>query len=351
MVEKNLADYHIVTLGGGTGHFALLNGLKEVNNPDKITAIVGGADNGGSSGRLGTELGVSPPGDARQCVLGLAPTESQSYLTDWLNYRFTGNGSENSRLSGDNLGNLNIAGLEMTYGSQTAALEVFQKRILRIPGRVVPVTESRPTLMAQLKSGRTLEGETAIDKRHREKDFDPKDRISFVYLKESAYLNPVAKDAIDEADAIVIAPGDLYTSIIQILLINGLTNALAVARAKLIYCGPLMTKPGETDGFKASDCLKEITRYLEPASIDQAIFNEDWSLSKKTLGYYAAANQSPIKVDQIADIKVEIGILAKELPMRVKSDFPSPVMLRHDSDQLARAVMDCLKGIILSTAE
>lgn len=349
MAERELGNHNIVTIGGGTGHSTLLDGLPEVNNPDRITAIVGGADNGGDSGKVVTEIGVSPPGDARQCLLGLAPKEIQPYLIDWLSYRFPGNGSEQSRLAGANLGNLNIAGLERIYGSQTAALEVFQK-ILRIPGRVMPVTENKPTLMARLTSGKILEGETVIDTRHTQPDFDPKDKIESVFLKEPAYLNPTAKDAIDEADAIVIAPGDLYTSILQILLINGLTNALSVRRSKLIYCGPLMTKPGETDSFKASDCLKEITKYLEPASLDFAIFNDAWSLSRRTLAYYKAAGQKPIRVDKITTPKMYIGPLAKELPMRVKSDFPSPVILRHDSDRLAMAVMEYLSEGLL-TAE
>lgn len=345
MGSKELAEYNIVTIGGGTGHFSLLNGLKYLNNPDKITAIVGGADNGGNSGKLGTELGVSPPGDARQCLIAFAPEDIQPYLMDWLSYRFENTG--NGRLDGDNLGNLNIAGLEMTYKNQTAALEVLQKRILRIPGRVIPVTEGRPTLMARLKSSKIIEEEVNIDRRFQSEDYDPKDKIDYVYFKEPAYLNPHAKDAIEQADAVVIAPGDLYTSIAQVLLVNGIVNALVVR--KLIYCAPIMTKPGETDGFKAADYIKEMQAYLDPAKLDYVILNDHKSIEKNLLGLYQSANQSPVKA-YLTQCKLALGSdnvviesLAKGIRLRIKSEFPSPVMLRHDSEKLAHAVIRCVE--------
>lgn len=274
--EDSLMSNRIVTIGAGSGHFTLLDGLKEVNDPSKITAIVAFADNGSDSGRLRSEFGILPPGDARRCILALAPDARQLVIAPWLDFRFPKNGhdEEEKGLVGRNVGNMNLAALEMMYGCQELAIKALME-ILDIPGTVLPASHNKVHLEAVLSDGSVLSGETTIDNRGKAPDYDPSKKISYIHLNEIAYLNPNARQEINEADYIVIAPGDLYTSILPIFLVNGIANALMLTKAKIIYCGNLMTKMGETDGFRASDCLWEVCKYIGDRKIDYVILNKN----------------------------------------------------------------------------
>lgn len=335
-----LKNLQVVTIGGGTGHFELLNSLKAVVNPKCITAIPGVADNGGSSGRLRTEFGVLPPGDARRCMLALAPLSRQKYLADWLNFRFPKGSTEKETISGHNIGNLNIAALEIMYGSQEAALEVLMK-ILDIPGKVIPVSNNKTSLLAKLSDGSQITGETDIDLRFKKSTFNPKIKIDTISLKDAAFLSPSAKDAIENADWLIIAPGDLYTSILPVFLVSGFTESVQASGAKVIYCGNLMTKEGETDGFKASDCLAEILKYLALGRIDYLILNESQAVPAQIISSYSQEGKRLIETD--------LEACRQFLPEAkfVMDDFlryiPTEQIVRHDRNRLGKAILQILK--------
>lgn len=246
----------IVTIGGGTGTYVTLLGLKKY--PVDLTAVVSMMDSGGSSGRLRDEFGILPPGDSRRALLALSelPLEKIS-LRQLLEYRF-----ENGEgLKGHSLGNLLLVALEKMTGRADLAI-AEAGRILDVRGRVLPITLTHTYLCARLADGTIIKGESNIDIRRVRPDL----KILDVFLDEPAMVFSSVKKAILGADLIVLCPGDLYTSLVPNLLVDGVCRAIFQSKAKLVYVCSLMTKYGETDGFSASDFIKEIQRYLGPAA-------------------------------------------------------------------------------------
>src|SRR6185436_7247989 len=224
----------VVTIGGGTGTFTVLSGLKKY--PLELTAIISMADDGGSTGRLRDEFGVLPPGDLRQGLVALS--EDGSTMRKLFNHRY-----EKGGLEGHSFGNLFISTLEQVTGNLDKALDVAGE-ILKIRGRVVPVTLTKVKLVTELKNGKMLEGEDVLGNYQLVSRFG----IKRIYLKPKAQPNPKALQAIKEADVIVIGPGDLYTTMIPNLLVIG--KAIAKSKAKKIFVANLMNKHGHTDDFK-----------------------------------------------------------------------------------------------------
>ncbi len=240
----------IVTIGGGTGHYQILRGLK--NRDCEITAIVNVCDNGGHSGNLRDEYGVLPPGDSRQCLIALANEETT------LRKLFE------HRIKTISFGNLFIAGLEDLYGSASIALKEAGK-ILNISGRVIPVSEDSFHINAELEDKTILKGQTEVSYPSTNK------KIIRLFPDSIPHINRDAAIAIKEADKIVICPGDLYGSILPNFLVSGVNQALQESKAKLIYICNLVTKEGNYD-FKTSDFVKEIERY-SGKKIDKTIVN------------------------------------------------------------------------------
>jgi uncharacterized cofD-like protein len=329
-----LTSYKIVTLGGGTGHFALISGLKRLNDPTLITAVTGATDSGGSSGGLRSELGVLPPGDARQCILAFAPDGLQKDLVNLFQFRFPAD----TAWAGHNPINIELAALEIIYGSQELAIRAFQN-MHGIPGTIVPISLNKTNLVAKLSDGRELIGESSIDLRRQEADFDAGVAIDYIALDAPAFPNPNALRAIDEAHAVVFAPGDLYTSLLPHLLVDHVAETIVRSPARKMYCGNLMTKAGETDGFKASDFLRELVDYLGEPCLDVAIFNGD-SLPEDVIAAYAREGQSPVEVDAGACRALLPNLELKVLPLAY---FPkNQRILRHNTQLLAQAILDCL---------
>ncbi len=329
-----MTSYKIITLGGGTGHFALLGGLKKLNDPNLITALTGATDSGGSSGELRSELGVLPPGDARQCLLAFAPEGMQKDLVNLFHFRFP----EGTAFAGHSAINIELAALELIYGSQELAIKAFQN-MHSIPGNIVPVSLNQTSLVAKLSDGQELIGESAIDLRHRERDFDAAVKIEYIALDAPAFPNPNALRALEEAEAIVFAPGDLYTSVLPHLLVDRVADTICSSPGRKIFCGNLMTKPGETDGFTASDFLRELVDYLGQPCIDVAIFN-DAPLAASVLGYYAREGQAPVEVDAEACKALLPKLDLKLAPLAY---FPkNQRVLRHDPQLLAEAILGSL---------
>ena len=307
----------IVVIGGGSGVSTVLSELKKVSH---VTAVVSMMDSGGSSGRLRNEHGILPPGDILKCISELLPDDDYSKKwSDFLNYRFCkGNG-----LKGHSLGNLLLAAAYDWEGGTAFGIESISK-LLKIQGRVLPITLNDVDLMAKLNDGTDLIGETVIDLRT---DFDR--QIEYIYLSRRAQIYKPVVQAILEADHIVIGPGSLFTSILPNFLVEGLPEALANTRAPKTYIVNLVTDPAETNGYKASDFIKKVEEYYgEGLLIDYAIVNTE-PIDEMLQRIYATENKFPVE----PDLEECQQLVSKEV---ISGNFVrGKTILRHDSCHLA----------------
>jgi uncharacterized cofD-like protein len=321
----------IVVIGGGTGTFVALSGLKKYDVD--LSAIITMMDSGGSSGKLRDELGVLPPGDVRQCLVALA--KSPKLLREMFNYRF-----EEGGLKGHTFGNIFLSTLTKTTGSMKKAIEEVGK-ILHIEGRVIPVTYDKSDLCIELEDGIVIEGETHIDEvESREK----RAKIKRAFLKPEAQINPDAERAIREADAIIIGPGDLYTSIIPNLLVVGVDEAIKKSKGKKIYVLNLMTKYGQTTRHSAKDHVEDLKQYLKESQLDLVLVNNK-TPKKETLAWYKDFDEHQVE-DNLGEKNKFLIIrenLIKDVVLAISpSDSLKRSIIRHDSDKLAKAIMEIL---------
>lgn len=325
----------IVTLGGGTGHFSLLRGLVDYNEPELITAITGTWDSGGSSGRLRVEMGVLPSGDTRQCLLALMEDDAQRQVAQKLfNERFK---DLDGPLKGHALGNLIQSQLQLIYQGADRGLDAA-RALFRVRGQIVPISLSDLQLNAKTVEGNIIEGETLIDTRGEEKDFKEKDQISRIYFDSTADVNPKALEVIANADKIILSPGDLYTSILPHLLVNGVADAIISSKAKLVFVLNLMTKRGETDSYKASDFLKSLIFYLGNADRIDYVLTNDNSITPEIEELYAAEGQMVVKLD--AEECKKLAPKAKLVKASLAKYSPKEHLLRHDPEKLAEALLN-----------
>lgn len=307
----------IVVIGGGTGVFTALSGLRRYFT--HLTAIVTMADDGGSTGVLREEFGILPPGDVRRALVALSGRDN-AMLAKLFNYRF----AEGKGLRGHSFGNLMLTALERVTGSFTAAIEEAGK-MLGIEGRVLPVTLAKTRLHAELENGKVIDGEANIDV----PTHDGHLKIARVWLKPKAHITPEARAAIMEADAVLIGPGDLYTSVIPNLLVQGVPEALRRSRAKKIYVVNLMTKFGETNGFDVSDFTRVLEQYLGRGVLHVVLANSNMP---------ALARLAPYMREGAELVHVNSGRVPKGVRL-VRADLlRARGFLRHDSDKLARVV-------------
>jgi uncharacterized cofD-like protein len=314
----------IVTIGGGTGTFVVLSGLRML--PDvSLSAIVTEADDGGSTGRLRDAYGFLPPGDARQALVALA--EEGDVLRDLFAYRFS-----KGEVAGHNLGNLFLTALTDLLGSDVKALEEASK-ILRVKGRVIPATEAPATLVATLENGSIVEGESAIGTK-RDNDL----RIQSITLKDALPMTESAKTALSEADVIILGPGCLFTSTIAALLPEGMKEVIAASPAKLVYITNLFTKAGQTDGYTLSDHVREITRYA--GRKPDAILVDNSKFSQEVLDWYKKENEFPAADDlPTRDLAIyRRPIASVHVVPPVPNDPLRRSLMRHDSDKLREAL-------------
>lgn len=315
----------IVVVGGGTGSSTLLRGLKQHNT--SLSAIVTMFDSGGSSGSLRREFSYPPFGDLRQCLLALSSDSQENRaFREVFGFRF---GDETS-LNGHSVGNLLLAALTSLQKNNLEQAIEEASRILHVEGRVIPVTLTTADLCAELEDGQVIRGESEIDLRD-----VPHPRIRRIYLEPEMEANPTALRAIEEADAIVLGPGDLYTSILPNLLVNGMPEAIASCDAVRIFMCNLMTKRGETDGFRASDFVNEMISYLPDASLDWAAINTSVP-SSSILTAYEEEQAYLVKPDLKRVGEKVPGVLATSL---ATSELP----LRHAPDRTAAAILQVLE--------
>ena len=260
----------IVAIGGGTGLSTLLRGLKE--HTANLTAVVTVADDGGSSGALREQLGIPPVGDIRNCIAALA--DSEPLMRDLLHYRFPGPGTEvppgepvqaePGVLAGHAVGNLLLAALTDVEGGDFEEGVRQMNRVLAVRGRVVPVSPTPVILHARLRNGQVLDGQSRIAH---------SGQIERVWLTPEVTASGDALAAIAEADAIVVGPGSLYTSLLPTLLVPGVQEAIATSAAVRIFVCNVATQAGETDGFDLADHAEALTAHVLPGLFDIILAN------------------------------------------------------------------------------
>ena len=263
----------VVVLGGGTGLSTLLRGLKQF--PIDITAIVTVSDDGRSTGKLRQEFNVPAVGDIRQVIVALSETEP--LVQKLLNYRF----KTNSDLNGHALGNLLLTGLINVAGNLSTSIESLGK-ILNLKGKVLPLTEDNVILMAEMEDGKIIEGE------HNITEYE-KNIKNIFYKEEPKVLDEVIYE-IEHADLIILSMGSLFTSLLPNLICKEVINAIDNSKAKVMYVCNMMTQPGETDDYKASDHVKVINSYLGNKKVSSIIVNNG-KISKKIKDKYATLEQ------------------------------------------------------------
>jgi len=308
----------IVVIGGGTGSFSVLRGLKK--HPLSITAVVSMFDSGGSSGILRDEFGVLPPGDVRRCLLALSDEKEEKVLRDLFMFRF----NKRTSLNGHSFGNLFLAALSSIMKDEMKAIEKAGE-LLKIKGTVLPVSLNKSHVHAKLEDGSVIKGETNIDVPKHNGDI----RIEKVFLKPKARLGKDARRSILEADVIVIGPGDLYSSLIPNLLTDGMKDVLKRSKAKKVYVTNLMTKWGETNNLSISDCAREILSYAGLSRFDYIISNNK-KMDADALRSYRREKKQPLLIDK------EVFKLAGkviEAPL-----FSGKKVVRHDSNALAKII-------------
>lgn len=315
----------LVVIGGGTGSFVLLSGLKKY--PVDLTAIVPVTDDGGSTGRLRDEFGFLPVGDMRQCLAALAPENGQ--LRKILLYRF----EKGKGLKGHNLGNLLLTALEDMVGSEPEAV-IQAAKLFRLRGKVFPVSKKLVKLAAKYSTGKTIVSEHKIET-HK---LAPGEKITQMYTIPSAQINPRAAEAIKQADLIILAPGDLYNSIIANLIIKGAKSAIKSSSAKIVYVVNLMTLNSQTHGFSASDHVKEIEKYAGK-SVDHILVNRQ-TISPSIIKAYEKYDEYPVQDDLGPNSRIiRQPLLAKSIFHKPKSDTIRRSLLRHDPNKLAKTII------------
>ena len=313
------AGRKIVAIGGGTGLSALLLGLKEYT--DNITAVVTVTDDGGGSGKIRQEFGTLPPGDVRNCLLALANTISM--MNEVLNYRFT-----EGSLKGQSFGNLFLLALNRICGSFDRAVAGMNE-ILAVTGRVLPVTNTNINLRAWFEDGSVVDGETAITSK---KKLTHLSIGKIDIIPETAVALDSVIQAIEEADLIILGPGSLYTSVIPNLLVGNVSNAVKKSEACKVYIQNIMTQDGETEGFTASQHIKEINRYGKGRLIDVCLYNTS-PVTRHLAGKYIKENSAPVVIDKDKIEEMGIKLFGAEIMAR------DSMLVRHDPLRLAYNIM------------
>ncbi len=312
----------IVAIGGGTGLSTMLRGLKYYTS--NVTAVVTVADDGGGSGDLRDDLGILPPGDIRNCILALADTEP--LMEDLLQYRFT-----EGKLKNQSFGNLFLAAMDGISNNFEEAVQKMSS-VLAVTGKVMPVTLDNIVLKAKLKNGSIVEGESNI----------PKEAIASGTSIEKVFIEPrnakalkEAVEAIEEADAIILGPGSLYTSVIPNLLIKDITNAIQKSDAIKLYVSNIMTQNGETDGYDVGDHLRAIIKHTSQGIVDYAVVNVG-KIGDELEEKYRENGSELVKYNEENVKGLDVNV--------IEGDFVkvSNGLVRHNSEKLAAILIETI---------
>ena len=322
---------NVVVIGGGTGLNSILTGLKQYTN--NITAIITIADEGRSSRILRNEFGMLPPGDFRNCLVALS--DSGPLMAKLLQYRF----QKGKGLKGHPLGNLLITAMTHLTGDFEKGLEEIEK-ILSIRGKVLPVSLGKTSLCAVLENGKTIREEPNVEE-HKTKY---KSEIKKLFLDPPVAITSRAREAIRSADLIVLGPGSLYTSILPNILVKGVVDAIKEAKrgnaktkgAKVAYVCNVMTQPGETDYYTASDHVEHMVQYLGERVLDTVILNDE-KAPEQLYEKYKKEGAQRVKFDKesLHGFEEQYHIKVVLAKLMTKEN-----LLRHDPDKLARTVLE-----------
>ena len=311
----------VTILGGGTGSFVVLSGLK--THPINIAAIVTMMDSGGSTGRLRDQLGVLPPGDLRQCLVALS--EAPVLWRELFLYRF-----EKGDLEGHNFGNIFISALQKVCDNYQDVIDTASY-VLKTKGTVIPITFQDTHLCVEYDNGTILKGEANIDEDNLEKG-----KIKRAFLEPEVHANQKALDRIKESDVIIIGPGDLYTSIIPILLADGIKDAIKESKAKIIYNLNLMTKCGQTTDYSGNDHVQDILKYS--GRLPDTVIVNSAQIPENILEWYKSHNEFVTENDlhqtEYKGEIVEADLISHHEFTKKESDVLSRSILRHDPDKL-----------------
>ncbi len=316
----------IVTIGGGTGSFTVLSGLKHI--PDiTLTALVSMADDGGSTGSLRDELGVLPAGDVRQCLVALS--EHSDIVRKLMSYRF-----HEGSLTGHNFGNIFLAALEKVSGDFVHGVQIASE-ILKVKGTVIPVTSNKADLVVALNNNCFLIGENELN----HADFQMTG-IKMMSFKQEVTLNDHARKAILEADYIVLGPGNYYCSLVPCLIVDGFKEVLHESKAKVIFPVNLTNKHGHTMGWKASDYIKDIEGYLGRA-VDVVLINNEAPSDEQVEVYKLEEGDGVLVEDDYrGDNALRAPLLSHALIQKLEGDAIHALrsFIRHDSTKIADAI-------------
>lgn len=323
-------EVKIAVIGGGTGSFTMLSALKKYTT--QIAAIVSMADDGGSTGVLRDELGTLPPGDVRQCLVALSDSPKVRELFE---YRF-----DTGTFSGHSFGNVLLTALEKISGDFSQAVETASE-ILRISGTVIPATLDDVRLKMEWEDkSLVLQGERVIDAGN----FQHDPRVAKLSLIPAAGANPVAIAAIEQADVVVVAPGDLYTSLGPLLVIDGIGKALANTKAKTFYVANLVSKHGQTDGFTVSDHAAEIERFAGTDFLDYVLYNAEApskDIAKRYEdegGYVTRADEEKLSSQHYAAVGGDfLGKMASA--NNADTLIGKRSLIRHDAEAVAKLIL------------
>ncbi len=333
-----MAEIHkknIVVIGGGTGAPMVLTGLKKYRDFVRLAAVITMADSGGSSGRLRDEFGYLPVGDVRRALVALArdDDEDDELLRKLFLHRFNTNGD----VKGLNFGDLFLNALTDILGSEEEAILAATK-VLRVTGKVLPVTHGKVELVATYADGTTVVGEHEID----EPGEAIHGKIVTLSVTPEAQITEHTREALVTADLIIFGPGDLYTSVLANTVIGGFKEALQETKAQVMYISNLMTKWGQTTDMSLAGHVDVLAEYI--GKIPDFVFVNNTPLPDDLLQKYTEQHEFPVVLDQDAlSCHVVLGdFIALEEIVRAKGDVLKRSLIRHDSDKLAKAIIALL---------
>lgn len=325
----------VVVIGGGTGTFTILSGLKKYPQLD-ISVIVSMMDDGGSNRVIRDEFGLLPTSDLRQCMVALAGSDSDETLRKLFTYRY-----ENGvGIAGMTFGNLFMAALTDIYGGdQKKAIEETCE-LLGVRGKIIPVTFEKTNLVATYENGKQILGEHEID--------EPgsgvgKSKIIDLQIFPKISVNKDALTVIQAADLIILGPGDFYTSILPNIVVDGVAQEIVKSQGKVLFVMNLMTKYGQTIGFKASTFISEINKYLGKDP-DIVLINSLRKIHGSILKKYKAEKAEMVR-DDLKKSKIKIvrkPLVSDKVYKKFQSDKLTRSLIRHDSERLAKAIVDLL---------
>jgi len=331
--DKTQKKTKILVIGGGTGTFTILSGLKKYPQLD-LSVIVSMMDDGGSNRVIRDEFGLLPTSDVRQCIVALSDEKPGDLLRKLFTYRY----NAGTGISGMTFGNLFMAALADIYKDQEQAIQKTCE-FLDVKGKIIPVTFDKTHLVARYENGKQVMGESTID--------DPDDELAKYRIVELEVFpectpNPTAIKQILETDYIIFGPGDLYTSILPNILIPGIAEAVRRSKAKKMFVVNLMTKYGQTNKFKSSDFVSELEKYVGKGVINYSLVNKSKEFPEGILDRYKLEKAKPV-ADDLKDTKlmkvIRDDFISGEVYEKPSSDKLKRSLIRHDPDKLAKAIV------------